>query len=1004
MTPTTRPSAHFVVFLVVLLLALCRVDHARADGVADEAELHFQRGAECYGRSDFPCALEHFLASNRLAPNRNVMFNIARTFEQLGRFADAYRWYEDARRGETDRQTIEAIEDALGRISPRVGVLDIETDPPGATVFINRKDLGSVGTGPARLGLAPGTYTVLAEHPGHRAAQSQPMTIAAGSRTPVKLVLPRIVGKVEVEGADGFSVHVDDEAAPSVCTSPCAFDLAPGPHVLYFSRAGFAIVPRQVTVVADQSVRVKAQVVALTGSILVSADEPNALIEVDGKALGFTPTVLTGVAVGKRRVRVSLRGFQPFEAEVEVKHDQETELRDVRLVPVREVAAASRRVEQIEDAPASVTVISAQELRAFNYPTIFEALRGVRGMALTNDSIYGNAAVRGLGQPNDYNNRLLVLSDGAILNENILYQPFISYDGRVDLGDVERIEVVRGPGSVLYGTGAVSGVINLVTRPRGEGTSYEVGVGAVGPVARARASFNLALAKDAGMWASVSGARSDGLDATLRFDADGDGRVDEVEVRGVDQFRAITTAGRAWFQELTLQWFYTAREVRIPTGSAGTIVGRDENLYDDRRLLVELRWEPRLGEDWQLMARTTFNRGTFHLDYLYDAEADTEVGPVAWQQPYVEDYAGTWITGELRVTWEPTRALRLSLGGEIASHFDVTMTNGQLEYDGTSTTLLELDAPYKVFAGYAVFEWSPSARLRLVAGVRADRWDLSQDALSAATGQAVAEDFTSVNPRVAVIFKPSTRNVIKVMGGRAFRAPSTYEYFYTDGATTQVTSDCCGTKLGPESVLSGEVEVTHRLTEDWSGQASLYGIYAQDVIETVEVPSEVAMANGWDEGLVYYRNSDVAQVVVGGDVEVRRDFRAGSMLAATYGYVDARYAEAIPDVEGRRVTNVPHHYASFRGIVPVIPGLVTGAMRMTLESPRRIDSTDTDETGWALIGDVVLSGSVARAGVSYSVGLYNMFDWKTELPVSPFASRTMPQPGRTLLLSLTVTR
>src|SRR4051812_30115288 len=69
---------------------------ARAGGLADEAELHFQIATEHYQRGEFREALEHFLFSNRIVPNKNVVFNIARTFEQLRRFADAHRYYVDA--------------------------------------------------------------------------------------------------------------------------------------------------------------------------------------------------------------------------------------------------------------------------------------------------------------------------------------------------------------------------------------------------------------------------------------------------------------------------------------------------------------------------------------------------------------------------------------------------------------------------------------------------------------------------------------------------------------------------------------------------------------------------------------------------------------------------------------------------------------------------------------------------------------------------------------------
>jgi len=72
--------------------------------------------------------------------------------------------------------------------------------------------------------------------------------------------------------------------------------------------------------------------------------------------------------------------------------------------------------------------------------------------------------VRGFSSPGVYNSRVLELSDGHITNESSLGQGYIGHDFDADLSDVERIEVVRGPGSVLYGGNAMLGTINIVTR------------------------------------------------------------------------------------------------------------------------------------------------------------------------------------------------------------------------------------------------------------------------------------------------------------------------------------------------------------------------------------------------------------------------------------------------------------------------------------------------------------------------------------------------------------
>ena len=69
---------------------------ALADDNADEADLHFQLGAAAYTAGDYTKALEHFLHSNRLVKNRNVMFNIARAYEQLGQYPNAWRSYTRA--------------------------------------------------------------------------------------------------------------------------------------------------------------------------------------------------------------------------------------------------------------------------------------------------------------------------------------------------------------------------------------------------------------------------------------------------------------------------------------------------------------------------------------------------------------------------------------------------------------------------------------------------------------------------------------------------------------------------------------------------------------------------------------------------------------------------------------------------------------------------------------------------------------------------------------------
>ena len=208
-----------LLLITVAYFAAAGVRPARADNLADEAELEFELGAERYKAGDFRGALEHFLASNRLVPNRNVVFNIARTYEQLKQSADAYRYFSQALEGETDEPTRARINEALTRTLPQVAVVHIESDPPGATVYVGRRELGPRGNAPLVLGLAPGNYKIMADLPGYESAELPAQDFAAGTKKDVKWALKQIVGNLKVDGSpQGAAVRLDDEGGKVLCS------------------------------------------------------------------------------------------------------------------------------------------------------------------------------------------------------------------------------------------------------------------------------------------------------------------------------------------------------------------------------------------------------------------------------------------------------------------------------------------------------------------------------------------------------------------------------------------------------------------------------------------------------------------------------------------------------------------------------------------------------------------------------------------------------------------
>jgi outer membrane receptor protein involved in Fe transport len=294
--------------------------------------------------------------------------------------------------------------------------------------------------------------------------------------------------------------------------------------------------------------------------------------------------------------------------------------------------------------------------------------------------------------------------------------------------------------------------------------------------------------------------------------------------------------------------------------------------------------------------------------------------------------------------------------------------------------------------------------VRVQIGARFDYWDLQGDKNSPAA-ERNATSFPAFSPRLAVITKPTKSDIVKLLFGSAFRAPSAYEFFYNDGGVTQVVSTKCGSELSPEHVYSAEVEGTHRFDHDWVGLASVHGTLAQNIIETVPVGDVCANGDGTEEA-IYYKNSEVDQRIVGGDLELRREFRAGIMASLQYGILYARYAERPDESLGlpsdRRLPNAPTNYAGVKLIFPIVQNAVTGAFRAGLEDRRRLDPAVTERSERAVVADAVLSGFISRHGLRYAAGVYNIFNWQYALPAVPYASPVMPQNGRSFIFSLTL--
>ena len=151
-----------------------------------------------------------------------------------------------------------------------------------------------------------------------------------------------------------------------------------------------------------------------------------------------------------------------------------TELSLEQLLAV-EVSSASKYSQRTADAPSAVQVISREDIRLHGWRTLSEALSTLPGIYINNDRVYDFLGARGFQIPGDYNTRFLLLVDGQRNNDNNFQQALFGSEAWLDMAVVERIEYIPGPGSAIYGSNAMFGVINVITRNAGETAQSQVG-------------------------------------------------------------------------------------------------------------------------------------------------------------------------------------------------------------------------------------------------------------------------------------------------------------------------------------------------------------------------------------------------------------------------------------------------------------------------------------------------------------------------------------------------
>ena len=527
---------------------------------------------------------------------------------------------------------------------------------------------------------------------------------------------------------------------------------------------------------------------------------PGANVVLLGTGIGTETDVegafrLTGLPPGPYTLSVSLLGFTPHVMKDVVVAAGDTLRLTVRLAssPIHMpaiVVSASKRARNVVDAPTSVSLIGSEEIQSDNSATLNESLEYVAGVNM----VGGQVNIRGSsGYSRGTGSRVLMLIDGfpALSADN----GDVKWDA-IPVDQIARVEVIKGAGSALYGTGALGGIINVITRnPSPEPETHFRFLGG-------RYSEP---GHQEWRWSS-SGRYYEGTDLSHSRQSGNTGFILGAGQKWTNGFRE-----NAWHRRYKLfgklRHRFKAAATLTATGNwalddHGTFV-----LWKDRNEPLEVP-ESAKG-DKTVSQKLNLNVDFYHLlnpqtgyrlkSFVYRTEFDNEIGGRTSSEAYK-------LGQELQLDLQPAAKVALTIGTQWIH--DVVNSSDHLFGDHTGLNL----------AGYAQAEIEPTDRVTVSAGSRYDRYR---------TDDRGAEN--RLSPKLGFSYRTSGRTTLRGTLGWGFRGPSIAE-IYTD-ATFSAIPIIPNTGLVAERSISAEVALDHRPTP-WSvvNAAAFWSRY-QDLVE-----------------------------------------------------------------------------------------------------------------------------------------------------------------------------
>jgi iron complex outermembrane receptor protein len=611
------------------------------------------------------------------------------------------------------------------------------------------------------------------------------------------------------------------------------------------------------------------------------------------------------------------------------------------------IVGASKYEQKQRDVAAAVSVITRQEIQAFGWRTLAEALASLPGVHTTYDRQYSYLEMRGFGMPGDYNTRTLVTIDGNRVNDPTFDTGPPGRDFPLDMDLVERIEFIPGPGGAVYGQNAMLGVVNVITRSGAGVGGVEVSASAQSPQAQreGRISFGRHFTGGVDLLVSASGLRSRGQDLFFDYGSSGLAGV----ARGLDGERGQQLLLRVAAGDWLFEHVQGEHHKDDPTGALLSDPLVPGSYQGDGQQLTQLQYQGSFAADTlQLSARVFLGRERYRSRLSYGGSALSFPGDSRWR--------GT----ELRLLATAWAGHKLMLGLELQDN--TRQDQAVVDTADPANDLLIAARGHRVGV-YGQDEWQLNETLAATLGLRVDRSDIAG---------------ARPSPRAALIWHASADTTFKALAGRAHRSPNAYERDYGDGV-----SQVANPALRGETIDTVELLADHRVGSDLTLRTSLYQWTMRDLVTLGTDPVS---------GLSQYQTGDTVQAR-GVELSADKTWPRGTRLRGSLSLQDVAY------VAGGALPNSPRLLAKANLSMPLPLGGLRLAAQFGYDGPRI--GLDGHPLGGYALSSLHLGTEALAPGLEVSLGLVNLFDKHLAQPGADTNwQNAFEQDGRSLRLQL----